>query len=101
MVLTSFSLGWPIIGNALDLATSPNLVPLFRRWSQEYGSLMQFSVFGTNHVVISNDKDAYELLVKRAPDYDDRGTPYAMRRFTRDLNPALMDKSGAFLCMLR
>lgn len=55
---------------------------------------MQFSVLGAKHVIISNEEDAHELLGKRGSDYEDRGTPYAMRRFTRDLNPALMDKSG-------
>lgn len=55
---------------------------------------MQFSVFGAKHVAISDEKIAHELFIARGSDYADRGAPYAMRRFTRGMNPALMDKSG-------
>ncbi|KAK7432295.1 hypothetical protein QQZ08_001241 [Neonectria magnoliae] len=89
--------GWPVVGNAPELASSDgNLIPIFRKWAKTYGDIVQFSILGEKHVVLSSDKIAHELFVKRGSKYSDRGTPYAMKYVTRDLNPALMPKNEAW-----
>ncbi|KAF5010770.1 hypothetical protein FDECE_3067 [Fusarium decemcellulare] len=86
--------GWPIVGNAPELASSNgNLVPIFNKWAKQYGDIYQFSILGEKQVVLSSDKIAHELFVKRGSKYSDRGTPWAVTVVTRDLNPALMPKN--------
>ncbi|KAK7422802.1 hypothetical protein QQX98_001363 [Neonectria punicea] len=80
-----------------ELASSDgNLIPIFRKWAKTYGDIVQFSILGEKHVVLSSDKIAHELFVKRGSKYSDRGTPYAMKYVTQDLNPALMPKNEAW-----
>lgn len=91
------SQGWPVVGNAPELASSDgNLIPIFNRWAKIYGDIVQFSILGEKQIVLSSDRIAHELFVKRGPKYSDRGTPHAMAYITRDLNPALMPKNGTF-----
>lgn len=88
-------LGWPIVGNAPELASSDgNLVPIFSRWAKEYGPIAQFSILGEKQVVLSEDRIAVDLFVKRGQIYSDRGTPHAMKYITRNMSPALMPKNG-------
>lgn len=87
--------GWPLIGNALDLARSNgNLVPFFKMWSEQYGDIAQFDIFGEKQVIISTENIAHDLFVKRGNIYSGRGTPHAANYITHDLNPALMGKNG-------
>lgn len=87
--------GWPLVGNAPELATSNGqLIPIFNRWYQTYGPIAQFSILGEKQVVLSDDKIAHELFVKRGSKYSDRGTPHAMTVITDNINPALMPKNG-------
>ncbi|KAI8649870.1 hypothetical protein NCS56_01437900 [Fusarium sp. Ph1] len=89
--------GWPVVGNAPELASSDgNLIPIFNRWAKIYGDIVQFSILGEKQIVLSSDRIAHELFVKRGPKYSDRGTPHAMAYITRDLNPALMPKNEAW-----
>jgi hypothetical protein len=93
-VLT-ITLGWPIVGNAPELASSDgNLIPIFGRWVKEYGPIVQFSILGEKQVVLSDDKIAVDLFVKRGQIYSDRGIPHAMKYITRNISPALMPKNG-------
>ncbi|KAK3361735.1 cytochrome P450 [Lasiosphaeria ovina] len=58
--------GWPFIGNALELATSNgNLIPIFNKWAKQYGPIVQFGLPGETHAVLSDDRIANELFVKR------------------------------------
>lgn len=83
------------MGNAPELATSNGqLIPIFNRWYQTYGPIVQFSILGEKQVVLSDDKIAYDLFVKRGSKYSDRGTPHAMTVVTDNINPALMPKNG-------
>ncbi len=92
------SVGWPLIGNAPELATSNgNLIPIFNKWARQYGPIAQFNILGEKSVVISDDRIANELFVKRGPKYSDRGTPHAMAYITDNMNPALMPKNGQIL----
>jgi hypothetical protein len=52
------------------------------------------SIFGEKQVVLSNDKVARDLMVKRGDIYSDRGTPHAMAYITHNLNTALMPRGG-------
>ncbi|KAF4437566.1 cytochrome P450 oxidoreductase [Fusarium austroafricanum] len=81
--------GWPIVGNAPELASSNgHLVGTFKKWTKEYGDVVQFSILGEKQVIVSSDKIAHDLMVKRGAIYSDRGTPYAAARILH-LNPAI------------
>ncbi|KAL2850442.1 putative cytochrome P450 oxidoreductase [Aspergillus pseudodeflectus] len=85
--------GYPIVGNAPELAASKgNLIPIFNRWAEQYGPIVKFSILGEKQVVLSSDKVARDLMVKRGDIYSDRGTPHAMAYITHDLNTALMPR---------
>ncbi|KAH9908332.1 cytochrome P450 [Xylariomycetidae sp. FL2044] len=86
--------GWPIIGNAMDLAQSQgNLIPIFNKWMKEFGPVTQFEIFGEKQVVLSTEKICNDLFVKRGTKYSGRGTPPAMVHITNNMNPALMPKN--------
>jgi hypothetical protein len=88
-------LGWPLIGNAPELATSNGqLIPIFNRWYETYGPIAQFILLGEKQVVLSDDKITQDLFVKRGDIYSDRGTPHAMTIVTDNINPSLMPKNG-------
>ncbi|KAM5356907.1 hypothetical protein ACJ41O_003553 [Fusarium nematophilum] len=89
--------GWPLVGNAPELASSDgNLIPIFNRWAKQYGDIVQFSLLGEKQVVLSSDNVAHELFVQRGSKYSDRETPHAMAYITRNLNPDLMPNNGKF-----
>jgi hypothetical protein len=71
-----------------------NLLPLFARWAKQFGPIAEFSILGEKQVVLSTDKIAQDLFVKRGNIYSGRGIPHAMRYVTRDISPALMPKNG-------
>ncbi|KAK0709948.1 cytochrome P450 [Lasiosphaeria miniovina] len=88
--------GWPFIGNALELATSNgNLIPIFNKWAKQYGPIVQFGLPGETHAVLSDDRIANKLFVKRGSIYSGRGAPHAIKVITQDLNPAFRCSSFA------
>ncbi|KAF5660888.1 cytochrome P450 monooxygenase [Fusarium heterosporum] len=82
--------GWPILGNAPELASSDgNLIPIFNKWFKEYGDVMQFSILGEKQVVISSEKITRDLFVTRGSKYSSRGTPHAISHMFNYMNPTL------------
>jgi hypothetical protein len=87
----------PLLGNALDFANDPHLIPTFNKWADAYGPIVQFSILGQKQVVISNEKVANDLLVKRGNIYSDRGISAAARVLGQGLFTALIDKNGQLM----
>lgn len=89
--------GWPIVGNAPELASSDgNLIPILNRWAEGYGPIAQFSILGEKQVVLSDERIVIDLFVKRGQIYSDRGIPHAMTYITRNMSPALMPKNDSW-----
>lgn len=71
-----------------------NLLPMFARWAKQFGPIAEFSILGEKQVVLSTDKIASDLFIKRGNIYSGRGIPHAMTYVTRNMSPALMPKNG-------
>ncbi|ORY71795.1 putative cytochrome P450 oxidoreductase [Pseudomassariella vexata] len=72
--------GWPLVGNALELASSnsTSIIRIFHQWAQEYGPITQINIMGAKQVILSDEKIANELFVKRGNRYSGRGAPHAV-----------------------
>jgi hypothetical protein len=93
----------PIIGCA-------HLIPInytwkkFELWSQKYGPIYRVELLGTNLLIVSDEKIAEQLMVKRAKIYSDR--PQMKSLFdsksstgTMEYLP-LMGRNGAYELMM-
>lgn len=87
--------GLPFVGNIFDL-DGPHLIPTFNRWAAEYGPIVAFDTLGTKQIVLSTEKAANDLLVKRGNIYSGRGVPTALAYATRDLVTFLMQRTGTY-----
>jgi cytochrome P450 len=63
--------GYPIIGSIPEVPEK-NAFIKFADWGKEYGPIYQVNLAGHNHVWISSDEIAKDLLSKRAAIYSDR-----------------------------
>ncbi|KAK4634796.1 Cytochrome P450 monooxygenase virE [Fulvia fulva] len=63
--------GLPFIGNVLDI-TSKCVWTKFHEWAEKYGPIYQVNLGGTNHVWLTRDHVAQELLSKRSAIYSGR-----------------------------
>lgn len=61
----------PVIGRIHDLPINYMWLK-FNEWAEKYGPIYQTSMLGTKFIIISDEKFAEELLVKRAKIYSDR-----------------------------
>ncbi|KAK1966750.1 putative cytochrome P450 oxidoreductase [Colletotrichum sublineola] len=86
--------GWPFVGNALELASSnaQTMTEIYRRWAEEYGSVVQFSLMGNKQVIVSDHNIANDLFVNRGSKYSDRGAPHALEYITMNQNPGFRPK---------
>ncbi|KZM23286.1 uncharacterized protein EKO05_0004435 [Ascochyta rabiei] len=83
--------GYPIIGSIPDVPEKNGFIK-FADWGKEYGPIYQVNLAGSNHVWISSEAIAHDLLSKKAAIYSDR--PHI---------PALIDDnrtSGQYLPLL-
>ncbi|KAI0748083.1 cytochrome P450 [Daedaleopsis nitida] len=60
--------GLPFIGNALQLSLVDSFLQ-FKEWSERYGSLLYFHIFGREFVVINDLKTALDLFEQRSGIY--------------------------------
>ncbi|KAE9967307.1 hypothetical protein EG327_011525 [Venturia inaequalis] len=82
---------YPIIGSVPDIPDELGWIK-FSDWGKEFGPIYQCNLAGTNHVWISSDQIARDLLSKKAAIYSDR--PHI---------PALLDdnrSSGQYLPLM-
>ncbi|KAF1964860.1 cytochrome P450, partial [Bimuria novae-zelandiae CBS 107.79] len=63
--------GYPLIGSVPDVPEKNGFIK-FSDWGKEYGPIYQVNLAGTNHVWISSDQIAKDLLAKKASIYSDR-----------------------------
>ncbi|KAL1645221.1 hypothetical protein SLS58_003928 [Diplodia intermedia] len=63
--------GYPVLGSVPDVPEQNSYIK-FYDWSKEYGPLYQVNLAGSNHVWISTDQIARDLLSKKAAIYSDR-----------------------------
>ncbi|KAJ4325590.1 hypothetical protein N0V94_000545 [Neodidymelliopsis sp. IMI 364377] len=63
--------GFPIIGSIPEVPEKNPFIK-FADWGKEYGPIYQVNLAGSNHVWISSDKIAHDLLSKKAAIYSDR-----------------------------
>ena len=55
---------------------------------------------GTKQVVLSDEKIANELFVKRGNRYSDRGAPHAVEHISMNQNPGFRPKDGKLFLLL-
>jgi hypothetical protein len=70
-LLTKIPEGLPFIGRVHDVPADSTWLK-FWEWSQEYGPIYQMEIFGSQHVWISSEQIANDLLSKRGAIYSDR-----------------------------
>ncbi|KAF3032487.1 hypothetical protein E8E12_002557 [Didymella heteroderae] len=63
--------GYPLIGSIPDVPEKNGFIK-FADWGKEYGPIYQCNLAGSNHVWVSSEKIAHDLLSKKAAIYSDR-----------------------------
>ncbi|KAL6712338.1 hypothetical protein ACN47E_000215 [Coniothyrium glycines] len=63
--------GYPLVGSVPDVPEKNGFVK-FADWGKEYGPIYQVNLAGSNHVWVSSDQIAKDLLAKKAAIYSDR-----------------------------
>ncbi|KAK4555007.1 hypothetical protein LTR86_007773 [Recurvomyces mirabilis] len=63
--------GLPVIGSVHELPERNSWLK-FHEWGEKYGSIYQVNLAGVNHVWITRDSVAHDLLSKRSAIYSDR-----------------------------
>ncbi|KAF1365703.1 cytochrome P450 [Lizonia empirigonia] len=63
--------GYPILGSIPDVPEKNSFIK-FADWGKEHGPIYQVNLAGSNHVWISSEKIAHDLLSKKAAIYSDR-----------------------------
>ncbi|KAF1958530.1 cytochrome P450 2E1 [Byssothecium circinans] len=63
--------GYPVIGSVPDVPEKNGFIK-FADWGKEYGPIYQVNLAGSNHVWISTDEIARDLLSKKGAIYSDR-----------------------------
>lgn len=63
--------GYPFIGSVPDVPEKNGFIK-FAEWGKQYGPIYQVNLAGSNHVRISSDQIAQDLLAKKGAIYSDR-----------------------------
>ncbi|KAF2461368.1 cytochrome P450 [Lineolata rhizophorae] len=63
--------GWPVLGSVPEVPEQNSFLK-FHEWGLKYGKIYQVDLAGTNHVWISSDEIARDLLSKKGAIYSDR-----------------------------
>ena len=66
-----YILGYPILGSVPEVPEKNGFIK-FADWGKQYGPIYQCNLAGHNHVWISSDQIAKDLLSKKAAIYSDR-----------------------------
>jgi hypothetical protein len=94
--LANKTTGWPLLGSAPALAAVDinGIIGIFKKWAKQHGPITQFSAMGDKQVILTEEKDARELFVRRGAKYSDRGAPYAVEYISMKQNPGFRPKDG-------
>ena len=71
LMRTDSVVGYPFIGAVPDIPEKNGFIK-FANWGKEFGPIYQVNLAGTNHVWISSDQIAKDLLSKKGSIYSDR-----------------------------
>lgn len=95
------SSGFPIIGSVPDVPDKNSFLK-FHEWGQQYGPIYQTNLAGQNHVWITRDRVAQELLGKRAANNSERPFIPSLQADNRDSGHylPLMSRNGMY-CLKR
>ncbi|KAJ9602494.1 hypothetical protein H2200_013037 [Cladophialophora chaetospira] len=82
--------GFPIVGNLLQLPPHHTWLK-FKEWADQYGPIYKISLAGTDHVIISSEKIANDLMRERGSLYSDRDqAPMAAKLLSDDFRPLFL-----------
>jgi cytochrome P450 len=82
--------GKPLIGNLLDIPPYHSWLK-FTEWSKQYGPLYRLNLAGQNHIIVSSEKIANDLLRERGTLYSSRAhLPMATELVSRNMRPLLL-----------
>lgn len=86
--------GIPIVGNLLQIPPVHSWLK-FKEWSDLYGPVFQLNIAGRQHVVLSTEKIANELLRERGSLYSSREhLAFASGLLSNNLRPLLLPYNG-------
>ncbi|XP_077868074.1 cytochrome P450 1A1-like [Saccoglossus kowalevskii] len=75
-------MGYPFIGNMLDLATNPHIK--FMQYANQYGDVITIKVGTSNYVVLNTIEVINEALVKKQNDFAGRTSHYSENLFSEN-----------------
>ena len=82
--------GKPLVGNLLDIPPYHSWFK-FAEWSKQYGPLYRLNLAGQNHVIVSTEDIANDLLRERGNLYSSRANlPMATELLSHNLRPLLL-----------
>lgn len=88
--------GKPVVGNLLDLPPRHSWLK-FKEWSDQYGPVFRLNLVGQDHIVLSTEKVANELLRERGNIYSSREqSPAAVQLLGGNLRPLFLPHNGKF-----
>lgn len=88
--------GKPLVGNLLDVPPYHSWLKFFD-WSKQYGPLYRLNLAGQNHVMVSTERIANDLLRERGSLYSSRAyLPMATDLLSHNLRPLLIPYGDTF-----
>jgi cytochrome P450 len=82
--------GQPVLGNLLQIPPVHSWLK-FSEWSKRYGPLFRLNIAGRNHVIVSTEEIANDLLRERGTIYSDREQlPMAAQLLSDNLRPLFL-----------
>ena len=86
--------GQPIVGNLLEIPPKHSWIK-FKQWADEHGPIYQLRLGGRQHVVVSTEKIANDLLRERGNYYSSREQiPMAAELLSDNLRPLMLPYNG-------
>jgi hypothetical protein len=91
------SLGYPILGSVPDIPDKNSFLK-FHEWGEQFGPIYQTNLAGQNHIWITRDSVAQELLGKRAANNSERPFIPSLQADNRDSGHylPLMSRNGTY-----
>jgi hypothetical protein len=95
------SIGYPILGSVPDIPDKNSFLK-FHEWGEQFGPIYQTNLAGQNHVWITRDSVAQELLGRHAANNSERPFIPSLQADNRDSGHylPLMSRNGMY-CLIR
>lgn len=86
--------GKPIVGNLFEIPPYHSWLK-FKEWADKYGPMFRLNLAGRQHVVLSTEKIANDLLRERGTYYSSREfLPMASGILSNEMRPLLLPYNG-------